>query len=64
LLFINLSSIITKADTKYPLIVVEDPNDKYGVILDGNHRFAKLFMQKVEKIKIKYITIKEFRSLI
>ena len=33
---------IKKADISYPIIVIEDKYDKYGSILDGNHRFAKL----------------------
>jgi hypothetical protein len=35
---------IKKADTSYPLIVIENEFDNYGGILDGNHRFAKLIM--------------------
>jgi len=54
---------INKADTKYPLIVTEDPFDKFGTILDGNHRFAKLIQQRKKKIKIIYFTRKELDKL-
>ena len=54
---------IKKADTSYPLIVVEDEFDKYGSILDGNHRFAKLIMNDCKKIKIKFISKKELNKL-
>jgi hypothetical protein len=42
---------IKKADTKYPLIVIENEFDSYGGILDGNHRFAKLIMNTSKKVK-------------
>ena len=43
---------IKKADTSYPLIVIENEFDNYGGILDGNHRFAKLIMNNSKKSKI------------
>ena len=55
---------IKKADTSYPIIVIEDKFDKYGNILDGNHRFAKLIMNNSKKVKIKFITQKELHKLI
>ena len=55
---------IKKADTSYPIIVIEDKFDKYGSILDGNHRFAKLIMNNIKKVKIKFITQKELQKLI
>jgi hypothetical protein len=55
---------IKKADTTFPLIVVEDEFDKYGSIIDGNHRFAKLLCEKSKTIKIKFITKKELQILI
>lgn len=54
---------IKNSDETYPIIVVEDEFDKYGVILDGNHRFAKLIINNVKKIKFKYIGIKEFNKI-
>ena len=54
---------IKKADTSYPIIVIEDKFDKYGNILDGNHRFAKLIMNNSKKVKIKFITQKELHKL-
>jgi disulfide oxidoreductase YuzD len=50
---------IKKADTKYPLIVIENEFDSYGGILDGNHRFAKLIMNNSKKVKFNYISRKE-----
>jgi hypothetical protein len=54
---------IKKADTSYPLIVIENEFDKYGGILDGNHRFAKLIMNKSKKVKFKFISKKELNKL-
>ena len=54
---------IKKSDTSYPLIVIEDKFDKYGSILDGNHRFAKLIMNNNKKVKFKLITQKEIQKL-
>lgn len=54
---------IKKADTSYPLIVIENEFDSYGSILDGNHRFAKLIMNNCKKIKFKYISKKELDKL-
>ena len=42
---------IKKADISYPIIVIEDEYDKYGSILDGNHRFAKLVMDNAKLVK-------------
>jgi len=56
-------SRIKKADTKYPLIVIEDKYDKYGGILDGNHRFAKMVLQNKKKIPIVYFTKDELNKL-
>lgn len=54
---------IKNADLKYPLIVIEDKYDKYGGILDGNHRFAKMIQQNKRKVKIIYFTKKELDKL-
>ena len=54
---------IRAADTAYPLIVVDDPFDAHGRILDGNHRFAKLVLQGKRTVTIKRITREEFRQL-
>lgn len=43
------------ANLQYPLIVIEDEFDKYGTILDDNHRFAKLILQYAEKVRVQYI---------
>jgi disulfide oxidoreductase YuzD len=55
---------IKKADTKYPLIIIEDEFDKYGTILDGNHRFAKLLINNSNKVKFKFISRKELDKII
>ena len=55
---------IKKADISYPIIVIEDEYDKYGSILDGNHRFAKLIMDNAKVVKYKFIsnkTLEKFR---
>lgn len=54
---------IKKSNTSYPIIVIEDKFDKYGSILDGNHRFAKLIMNNNKKVKFKFITKKELQKL-
>ena len=54
---------IKDADLKYPLIVVEDKYDKYGNILDGNHRFAKTIEQNKRVVSIVYFTRKELDKL-
>lgn len=53
---------IKEANVEHPLIVVEDEYDKYGSILDGNHRFAKLLLEDYEKISIVYFTKKELEK--
>lgn len=54
---------IRKADTKYPLIVIEDEFDQAGTILDGNHRFAKLLLGGAKQIKIKRIRTKDLMKI-
>jgi len=54
---------IKNADLKYPLIVMEDKYDKYGRILDGNHRFAKMIKENKRIIPIVYFTKKELDKL-
>lgn len=54
---------INDAKTNYPIIVVEDKYDKYGTILDGNHRFAKLILEKKKKIEVIYLKKKEVKKL-
>ena len=54
---------IKNADTSYPLIVIDDEFDKYGGILDGSHRFAKLLMNNSKKVKFKYISKEELTKL-
>lgn len=54
---------IKKTDLEYPLIIVEDKYDKKGVILDGNHRFAKMILENKEKIKIVYLKLKELNKI-
>jgi hypothetical protein len=50
---------IKKADISYPIIVIEDEYDKYGSILDGNHRFAKLIIDNAKVVKYKFISKKQ-----
>lgn len=54
---------IKNADISYPLIIMEDPYDKYGSILDGSHRFAKMLLEKKRKINVVYFTKKELNKL-
>lgn len=54
---------IKKADINYPLIVIEDKFDKYGSILDGNHRFAKMILENKRKIKVVFFTKKELEKI-
>ena len=54
---------IKKADLKYPLIIMEDPYDKKGSILDGNHRFAKAIMEERNNIEVYYFTKKELEKM-
>ena len=54
---------IKKVDISYPIIVIEDEYDKYGTILDDNHRFAKLIMNNSKKVKFKFISRKELDKL-
>jgi disulfide oxidoreductase YuzD len=55
---------IRNADISYPIIVIEDEFDKYGSILDGNHRFGKLIMENKRKVDFKYISTKELKKLL
>lgn len=55
---------IKKANIEYPLIIIEDEYDKYGCILDGNHRFAQIIINKEKKVKYQFITKKELKKLI
>ena len=54
---------IKKAKLEYPLIVIEDSYDKYGVIFDGNHRFAKMILEKKRVVPIVFITKKDLEKL-
>jgi ParB-like chromosome segregation protein Spo0J len=54
---------IRKVDTSFPIIVIEDEFDKYGSILDGNHRFAKLLLTNSKKVKCKFISKKELDKI-
>lgn len=54
--FADHAQRIREADIQYPLIVIEDEFDKYGVILDGNHRFANLLLKRTQKVSIQLIT--------
>ena len=54
---------IENSDIDFPLIVVEDKYDKYGSILDGNHRFAKMILLKKRNVNVIYFTEKELKKL-
>lgn len=54
---------IRDANTEYPLIVIEDAYDRHGSILDGNHRFAKLFMENAQTVRVYYLSIQEIAYL-
>jgi len=47
---------IRNASLEYPLIIVKDKYDKYGTILDGNHRFAKSLLKNKKFINYVYLT--------
>ena len=54
---------IKKADLKYPLIVIPNKYDKYGAILDGNHRFGKMILENKREVKFVYFTRKELEEI-
>lgn len=55
---------IKRANVSYPLIITEDKFDKFGTILDGHHRFAKLIMRgKHKKIKVQFIPRNDLMKL-
>ena len=54
---------INTADLSCPIIVIEDLLDEIGVILDGNHRFAKLLESGAKRVKYVKISIREFYKL-
>ena len=62
-LFAKHMKRVRTADTGYPLIVVQDEFDKYGTILDGNHRFAKLVLDNKRAVKVVKFTTKELERL-
>ena len=61
--FKNHIKRIKNANTTFPLIVIEDEFDKMGSIIDGNHRFAKLILNKNKKVKFTFISKKELNNL-
>lgn len=54
---------IKKANTNYPIIIIEDKYDKFGTILDGNHRFAKAILENKRIIDVIYLTKAEANKL-
>jgi hypothetical protein len=52
-----------KSDTSYPIIIVEDDFDAYGSILDGNHRFMKLLINKKKQVEFKFISKKDIHKI-
>jgi disulfide oxidoreductase YuzD len=58
---------INHSDPSYPIIVVEDDYDSYGVILDGNHRFAKLLTTSINPnevyIDVYYLTNEDLNKI-
>ena len=54
---------IKKSKLDYPLIIVEDKYDKFGTILDGNHRFAKIIKTNKKTFKVKYVKLKDIKKL-
>lgn len=54
---------IKNADLSFPLIVIEDKYDKFGTILDGNHRFAKMIMNNKKFVNIVYFTKDELNKI-
>ena len=54
---------IKKTNLKYPIVVMKDKYDKNGIILDGNHRFAKAILQNKANILVKYITDKQLKKI-
>lgn len=54
---------IKNADLQYPIIVIPNKYDKFGGILDGNHRFAKMILENKKFVKYVYITQKELEKI-
>jgi hypothetical protein len=54
---------ISNAKIKYPLICIEDDYDKNGSILDGNHRFAKMILEKRKIVNVVYFTKEELKKI-
>jgi hypothetical protein len=50
---------LSKADFKYPIIIVVDNNNNYKYILDGNHRANKAIETGLESIPAKLVNIKK-----
>jgi hypothetical protein len=50
---------LSKADFKYPIIIVVDNNNNYRYILDGNHRANKAIETGLESIPAKLVNIKK-----
>lgn len=54
---------INNSDLLYPIIIIEDDYDKKGIILDGNHRFAKAIIKNEKEIKYYLIKKQELKKL-
>lgn len=47
------------SNLSYPVIITEDNNGNYGMLLDGHHRLLKAFNNDIEKIKARILYIDE-----
>ena len=54
---------IKNANLSYPLIVIDDKYDKYGSILDGNHRFAKMILENRNFVNIVKLTKNDLKKI-
>jgi len=55
-------SRVTNADLSYPILVVQNKDNKIFALLDGTHRLEKALRLKLDKIKVKIFDIDELEQ--
>ena len=55
-------SRVTSADLSYPILVVQNRDNKIFALLDGTHRLEKALRLKLDKIKVKIFDIDELEQ--
>jgi len=55
-------SRVTNADLSYPILVVQNKDNKIFALLDGTHRLEKALRLKLDKIKVKIFNIDELEQ--